>query len=137
VVGEAYHERVKTGHLVDNDDARARALFEDAPCPTAIVKFKFVIRRKNFSFGHADPRSNALEMIAIRSRPVKKDVTCRVPFSYYDPTKIAWSWPMPRILGATQLGVSLVAMMLLTSGAGADALDKAVPAPLTDEMHTA
>jgi peptide-methionine (S)-S-oxide reductase len=32
-------------------------------------------------------------------------------------------------------GASLVAMMLFTSGAGADALDKAVPAPLTDETH--
>jgi peptide-methionine (S)-S-oxide reductase len=44
---------------------------------------------------------------------------------------------MPRMLGATHFGVSLVAMMLFTSGAGADALDKAVPAPLTDEMPTA
>ena len=42
---------------------------------------------------------------------------------------------MPGMLAATQLEASIVALMLLTSGAGADALDKAVPAPLTDEAH--
>jgi peptide-methionine (S)-S-oxide reductase len=36
---------------------------------------------------------------------------------------------------AMHFGASLVAMMLFTSGAGADELDKAVPAPLTDETH--
>lgn len=42
---------------------------------------------------------------------------------------------MPRTPAVTHFGASLVAMLLLTSGAGADALDKAVPAPLADEMH--
>jgi peptide-methionine (S)-S-oxide reductase len=44
---------------------------------------------------------------------------------------------MPRILGTTHLGASLVAMMLFTTGADADAIDKAVPAPFTDEAHGA
>src|SRR5215471_16123460 len=42
---------------------------------------------------------------------------------------------MPRMSGAMQFAASLAVMMLFTSGAGADALDKAVPAPLTDEPH--
>ena len=43
---------------------------------------------------------------------------------------------MPRALGVTHFGASLVAVLLFTSSAGADALDKAVPAPLSDEVHT-
>src|SRR5215469_5506143 len=40
--------------------------------------------------------------------------------------------PGPRLLGA-----SLTAMLLVTSGALADALDRAVPPPLSDEAHAA
>ena len=44
---------------------------------------------------------------------------------------------MPRTSGVTHLGVSLAAMLLLAAAAKADAIDKAVPAPINDEARAA